>query len=55
MATELEHGNAKVGALEALAKFLNAAAELVTFFRKELEREAAAAAAAGAPGKGGRS
>jgi len=45
MATESE---AKIGALEALAKFLDAAAALVTFFRKELEREAAA-------GKAGRS
>lgn len=51
MATELEYGTAKVGALDALAKFLNAAAELVTFFRKELEREAAEVAAR----KGGRS
>ncbi len=39
MATELEYGNAKIGALEALAKFLNAAAALVGFFQTELERE----------------
>jgi hypothetical protein len=42
MATESE---AKIGALEALAKFLNAAAALATLFAKELERDAASAAA----------
>lgn len=42
MATESE---AKIGALEALAKLLDAAAALVTFFRKQFEQEAADAAA----------
>lgn len=43
MATESE---AKIGALEALAKLCNALAALATLFAKELEREAAAADAA---------
>jgi len=47
MATESE---AKIAALEAIAKLCNALAALATLFGKELEREAADAAAK----KGGR-
>lgn len=40
MATELEYGNAKYSALVAAAKLLDALADLVRLFAKEIETEA---------------
>lgn len=40
MATETEYGNAKYSALVAAAKLLDALADLVRLFAKEIEAEA---------------